>query len=125
MSAGQESVRLDVLVDCEIVKRQKTLKEFFARGISLVEFVDDWLSADLIIVDEVKKAFEARDNLGKWYIYIPDSPGKMLYSFPANVWIIPDEQLFDFTNIRFLFALSRQKEYRISRAMEKIREITC
>ena len=111
---GETSVEplvINVLIRCSNEMTDK-IGQYFARGLSFINIVNDWPNADLVIVDDADTCYFARRNLGKFFLYIPAPKENARYDFPTNVWVFKSSYLFDYSITPFLNLLSAQMEYR-------------
>ncbi|MDD4902611.1 MAG: hypothetical protein PHE24_05770 [Patescibacteria group bacterium] len=105
---------VSICVDCDDPERKALLKQVIIDG-GLVKTVfadNSHFTTDLIIVDQISKAFEAREFINQTFIYIP-ADEKIKYALPANVWVLTIDKLLDsLKTAHFIAALSEQKKCR-------------
>jgi len=98
------------LIECDQTLADK-VGEYFASGLPLVNIVNNRVSANLIIINDVNSGFSAREYLDKFFLYISSPKENTNYDFPANVWVLSSHYLFSHS-MPFFDLLMAQIEYR-------------
>jgi hypothetical protein len=110
--ATEKKTKLNVRLVCNQDQRD-IFRNSVISGTGMVDFVENDFEADMIVCVWPEIAWDSRAYNEKYFIYILPSGERRTFNFPANVFVVPENQFGRLlADARFFDLLCRQKEYR-------------